>query len=473
MLPPRGGDVWSRAGGGARAAGPRPSPPPGGAISPPPVDQCAQAIHRARLFEEQSSAAQRQRTLTRAAQRLVRALTVGEAAQELAQVIVPDLGETAIVHVADGGALRIAAWAHADEDMAAVLRARAQRVRYTRNPLLIQAARSGEPLILTDIAHDQLDEQAGDSEISSLLSLLAVTSLVVVPLQARGRTVGTLTVTRSGQERSLRDDDVPFLRELGAFASVVIDNAVLFEDRSRIAHTLQMTLLPPSLPTIPGIDLGATYRAAGAGLEVGGDFYDVFRADRDRWVVVIGDARGRGADAAATAGLARHIVRATGFGDASPSEIVEQLNRVLLDWHRERPVEVEPRFCALNVIVLDTATWHVAVCCAGNPLPLLVRGERVVEIGTPGTVAGVTENTDATTVEALLEPGDLLVTFTDGISERRVGDKLFEDVLPDVLATLARQPAAAVAARLCEAAEDFAEQLPGDDMAVVALLRRP
>ena len=118
--------------------------------------------------------------------------------------------------------------------------------------------------------------------------------------------------------RRFDDDDVLLAEDLARRAAVAVDNARLYSERAQIARTLQDSLLPPQLPTIPGVEVAARYVAAGEGIEVGGDFYDLFDLGTGDWSVVMGDVCGKGADAAALTALARYTLRATADrGDAA------------------------------------------------------------------------------------------------------------------------------------------------------------
>ena len=136
-----------------------------------------------------------------------------------------------------------------------------------------------------------------------------------------------------------------------------------------LARTLQDTLLPPALPTIPGLDLAAVYRPAGDGSQVGGDFYDVFQVGPDDWVVVLGDVCGKGVGAAVVTSLVRHTLRAVTVMETDPARVLHTLNAVMLD-SRE-----DDRFCTVILIRLTRTgrDWTVSMAAGGHAPPLLVR----------------------------------------------------------------------------------------------------
>ena len=126
---------------------------------------------------------------------------------------------------------------------------------------------------------------------------------MIFPLIARNRTLGTISLLSLSPHRAYGAEEAALAEELARRAALVVDNARLFERQLHIARTLQRSLLPPSVPRIPGMELAARYRAAGEGNEVGGDFYDAFESSDGAWILTIGDVCGKGPEAAAVTGL--------------------------------------------------------------------------------------------------------------------------------------------------------------------------
>jgi len=190
-----------------------------------------------------------------------------------------------------------------------------------------------------------------------------------------------------------------------------------------LARTLQRTLIPPAPPRIAGLDVAATYRPAGNGEEVGGDFYDVFEVANGDWVVVIGDVCGKGVDAAVVTALARHTLRAASVSQELPSRALDTLNQVLL--HHETD-----RFCTVALLRLRHRDdgWRGTLACGGHPLPLLIRtGSGAVELGSSGSLIGVLDQPTWQDTDVDLRPGDAIVAFTDGVTEGRNGEDFYGD----------------------------------------------
>jgi sigma-B regulation protein RsbU (phosphoserine phosphatase) len=237
------------------------------------------------------------------------------------------------------------------------------------------------------------------------------------------------------------------------------------EERAQsLARTLQEALIPPTPTDVPGLDIGAVYRPAGDGDEVGGDFYDVFQLGLDDWIVVLGDVCGKGVEAAAVTLLVRHTVRAVAVEGTGPKDVLTALNNALL-------VAPTDRFCTLVVMRLRrTDHWVVDVASGGHPLPVVLRGtDASGSLGVPGTLVGVVEEPEFHEVSAVLAPGETIVLYTDGVTEARRGMVEFgEERLRDVVAATGAS-VHTVTAGVLAAALDFQGGRPRDDIAVVAV----
>ncbi len=231
-----------------------------------------------------------------------------------------------------------------------------------------------------------------------------------------------------------------------------------------LARTLQSTLIPPSPPHLPGLEVSAAYRPAGNGEEVGGDFYDIFQIAVDDWVVVLGDVCGKGIDAAVVTTLVRHTVRALTVQQTRPSEVLQALNEVLLRQQTDR-------FCTVVLARFrrESDAWVVTLSTGGHPLPLLLPAQGGVSaVGEPGSLIGVLSAVSTHDTELRLLPGDLLVMSTDGVTEGRRGAEFYGE---DRLArSVERHRAAALPAELVLGdVLDFQGGEARDDIAVVVV----
>src|SRR5205807_4073401 len=181
-----------------------------------------------------------------------------------------------------------------------------------------------------EISDELIASVSLDPEYIEILRGLGLRGSIVAPLRARGRTLGAITFVAAESARSFTDEDVEVVEELARRAGLAVDNARLYTERSRIAHTLQSQLLPARLPEIPGIEVAVRYRAAGELNEVGGDYYDVFECGDGQWAFVIGDVSGKGAEAAAVTALARHTLRTAAIQPRSVRELLRILNEAMV-----------------------------------------------------------------------------------------------------------------------------------------------
>ncbi|MGH2685766.1 MAG: PP2C family protein-serine/threonine phosphatase, partial [Actinomycetota bacterium] len=233
------------------------------------------------------------------------------------------------------------------------------------------------------------------------------------------------------------------------------------------ARTLQQSLLPPNLPSIDGVALAATYRPAGEGLDVGGDFYDVFPTGRNAWGFVMGDVCGKGAEAASLTALARYTVRTAALTARKPSRILGTLNEAVL---RE---EGDERYCTVTYtrlrMVADGA--EIIVSSGGHPLPIVLRAEgEAMEVGRWGTAIGLFADTTLSDTTTALHAGDTLLLYTDGVVEARRGSELFgTERLRQTLEEIGPIGADALVRRVEQTVIDFSEGDLRDDLALLAV----
>lgn len=290
--------------------------------------------------------------------------------------------------------------------------------------------------------------------------------VTVLPLQSRDRTHGVLVV---GRAQPL--DPVAYMAalELARRAALAVDNARLHEEQLATVNALQASLLPTALPSVPGVQLAARYHSASTGLSVGGDFYDAYVLPSDRLALAIGDVCGKGAEAATVTGMTRDLLRVLLQDGASPAAALHRLNRALIDH------PTASRFCtvALAIATRDGKQMRVRLCLAGHPEPVLLHRDGSTElVGTPGDLIGVLPDEEMTLDEAdvVLAPGEALVFYTDGVTERRDEAKMFGQYgVRQALELVGGADAQTVADALDQAARSFVDSELRDDVAILVV----
>jgi phosphoserine phosphatase RsbU/P len=383
--------------------------------------------------------------LAEASELLAQSLDVELTLALIPQLVVPRLGQWCAVHTADEwGEPRLAATTHADEDELPKLRA----LLDVDGPETVLAALRDA---LRTGSHTPLGPPAEG---------------FAVPLVARGQRLGTLAVGRHAGHRH-DPDEIAVLEDVARRSALAVDNARIHAERRRVAHTLQQSLLPPVLPEVSGIGFAAEYVPTGDDAEVGGDFYDVLPMPDDRWLVVVGDVSGKGVQAATITGLVRDVIRVL-VSDGRPlAEALARLNETLVE-------RGGGRYCTLALAAVgrdDAGRLAVSLHLAGHDQPVLVRGDgRASFVGACGTALGLLRTITSPETEVPLGPGDALVFYTDGVTERRRGRELFGNRrLRDAAAPLAGYSADVVAARLRTATLGFSAEAPRDDIAILVL----
>ena len=288
-----------------------------------------------------------------------------------------------------------------------------------------------------------------------------------LPLTVRGREIGVLTLGRPGAA-PLTGEVLQVAESLARRAAMAIDNAQAHGALKAAGEALQSSLLPPTIQVPPGLDVAVVYEPAGQSSTAGGDFYDLFPIGDGRWCWVVGDVCGTGAEAAAVTGLARHTIRALALAGLPTGVTLERLNAAILD-EGERG-----RFLTLVGGVVEPVRdgrARLSLVVAGHPPPFLVRDRVPVQVGSPQSLLGVEERVAFVEDHLELRRGDLLVALTDGVLERRDGNRMLgeEGVLEAELAASVGLPAQTVADRVRRLVLDFVPGAHRDDMAILAL----
>lgn len=441
------------------------------------ADRIALAVESARLTELERLRRGSLSFLVEASDLLAGTLEWDQTLALMAQMTIPNVATWCAVYTIDNPRTdpTLAYTLHEDEDRTDGLRALLRRLPAPEpvnrpGAIVWNAPRQAAAEALARATADPAHELALTPEELDTLRNTADTvggETVVLPLVARNKVIGMLTLGKSTDD-TFRHEILELAVDLSRRAALALDNAGLYGERNSISQALQRSLLPPEDPTIPGIEVEVVYQAAGEGNDVGGDFYDIFPIREGVYGFAIGDVCGTGPDAAAVTGLARHSLRLLAREGLSTAQVLLRLNAAILE-EGERS-----RFLTLvygEMTPRQDGGMDMRLVCAGHPQPLRLRPNgQVAKVAKPQPLLGVIEDLELTEETLLLEPGDVLLCVTDGITERREGDRMLgEDGLAEVLAGCTGLSAGAVAARVQRAVEGFAPEPASDDMAIIAL----
>ncbi|WP_428963870.1 PP2C family protein-serine/threonine phosphatase [Micromonospora fluostatini] len=321
-----------------------------------------------------------------------------------------------------------------------------------------------------------------DAELADLAALLPATfgrpgAVLVSPMTGAGGPAGALVLLRRVGRAGFDAREVELAREFAARAGAALATADLYGEQTHLARVLQHSLLPPELPTVPGLALASGYRAAGDSLRIGGDFYDVFRTEGGA-MFALGDVCGKGVGAAVLTGRVRQSLQTLRLVEQRPLALMELLNRALFD------TPDAARRSQFTTLLLGTVSrgpgdeTRVRIAGGGHPAPLVLRPDGTV---TPVRVGGMPIGALATArfaeAEFVLAPGELLVAYTDGVTEARGGPRdgeMFgETRLRQALEASAGLPPAAVVDRLLQLVDEWLDGQSHDDIAVLALRATP
>ncbi len=353
-----------------------------------------------------------QEFLVAASRLLDTSLDPKETARTIVSTAVPELGELCLIDFRrPDGWLGDSIVAGADPEMAA----RLERIRREK-PLdpasehpVAQVLRLNQPMVWHDLkAPEIVDKVSQSPEHLQLMVNAGYNSAAVVPLVARGRTLGALSFLHAHGDLRYDQGDLEFLAELGERAALALDNARLYQERDRVAKNLQRGLRPPHPAEVPGLEVSVVFEAAGEGIEVGGDLYDVMPTEDGCWILV-GDVAGKGSTAAGVSVAVRHSVRGLTREIAEPDEVLRRVNELLL------PGESLNDFATamLARLLRDGSGWRLILASAGHPPAALATGAGVELLG-GGSVLGAWPQAMVERHERRLEGIETLALCTDG-----------------------------------------------------------
>lgn len=389
------------------------------------TDRVEQELDRRRLADAAASAAdnerlQRERLEFLAAinETLNASSTTHEVMVNVTRRAVPRLGDWCTIHVLDQDERSAPEVEVAHVDPAMVRYARELQDRYPYDPTaptgVPAVIRSGVTEFYPEISEDLIASMDHlDDDVRQLLANLDLRSAITVAMKKRGRVIGALQFIASSPSRRYTADDVALAETVAGRIASSIENLRLHEREREIAATLQRSLLPSSLPDMPGIDTAVRYWPHGTASEVGGDFYDLFALDEPgHFAVVLGDVCGTGPAAAALTGLARHTIRDSAWHGDAPADVLAALNRAVRRSGNDT-------FLTCVYATIDTTCDDVKLTVAygGHPLAVRVGAHGSCNVGTPGTLLGPFDDVDVSPVEVTLSAGDVVVFHTDGATD--------------------------------------------------------
>jgi PAS domain S-box-containing protein len=325
--------------------------------------------------------------------------------------------------------------------------------------------REDQPMVWSDLTSpDSIAEVAQNDDHRRLMAEAGYRSAAVVPLKARGRTLGGLSFLHAHSHLRYDSADLELLGELGERAALALDNARLYQERARIARILQRGLRPPHPADVPGLDIEVVFEAAGEGIDVGGDLYDVLPTEDGCWVL-IGDVAGKGSSAAGVSVALRHSVRGLVRELDGPEEVLLRVNEML----REGTSLNDFATALLMRMTRKGEEWHGQLAAAGHPDAIHVSREGAARLG-GGALLGALAKTEVASHSIAVAPGETLLLYTDGWLEAGPVENHRQ---PEALAEMAHGLADAELGELIERLRRDAVTRGGgalrDDMVILAV----
>jgi serine phosphatase RsbU (regulator of sigma subunit)/HAMP domain-containing protein len=271
---------------------------------------------------------------------------------------------------------------------------------------------TGEPAAFRDL-DESMSGVAGAAARQNLRSMLAV------PLLARGRSIGVLTVF-SVDPGAFSDEDMSVLQTFASQASLALDTARLYSHEHEVASILQQSILPDELPEYAEIEAASVYQPAGAEAEIGGDYYDLFRApDHSIWFA-IADVCGKGVTAATKTSMIKYSVRAFVAAGMSPAVILREVNRAVSESGDTSDI------VTLWVGRLVPETGELTYASGGHPPGVVKHTDGTFEKASPtGPLLGALADVVYGEETMQLGEGDVILLYTDGVTEARAGKEFF------------------------------------------------
>ncbi len=432
---------------------------------------------RASAVAAMAQANQRLELLAEAGRVLSDSLDIARQIEQLTELVVPSLGDWCWIVVTDEqGRLYDMASAHRDAGL------RGELERYVRTMVTVMTedaaarvvARTGRPLVLPEIDRERIARVLPDPGIQESLDRLGIASGVVVPLVARGQTMGALGLFNDEERGSHTSAEIGTAVEIGRRAGVALHQARLYGQQRDLADALQRSMLTAP-PERDHCDIAVRYVPAAEGAEIGGDWYDAFLQDDGATVLAIGDVAGHDTRAAAAMGQLRGLLRGIGYSSGgTPSEILAALDRAVKGLALDTmATALVGRLEESDEDVRTGRTWF-RWSSAGHPAPIVIGADGSVTLldGAPADLLlGVAPETPREDRVACLTRGATVLLYTDGLVERRDRDV---DAGTAELMTVLREYADLPLEELCDRVlERMFLPDAEDDVAILAVRLHP
>lgn len=241
---------------------------------------------------------------------------------------------------------------------------------------------------------------------------------IAIPVDYKGKILGTLSFDfEERKDFTSREKDL--FHSINHTIGQAIENTRLYESEHRIAETLQKSLMSFEIPKIEGLQIEYFYQSASEGADVGGDFFDIFEIPGDGYGIVVGDVSGKGIEAAAETAKVRYLLRDKAYKGLPPSNVLASVNKSL---YIQKTTSLAA-FTALTYCLYEPKSSKIILSNAANPYPYLVSEDRFIEL--TNIPVSIEINEKYRSVDIKLEKDDILLIFTDGLTEARYKKELF------------------------------------------------
>ena len=390
---------------------------------------------------DQRRAAERHEFLLRATGELSTLLEPQQLFDRLVNECVPAMADSALLFIPEGETLQLTSLASVNRDRNALNRRLFELIALGDSPAVKRALETRTSVVM-DAAEHERGRAGATGEPGEILNKLNTLSTIITPLYSQTEFLGVLITNNGPSGRVYDSQDMQTLRLLGERVSVIIGNAQRFAREHRVAEALQKASLPQSLPTPRGMTLHAFYAAAPSEAHIGGDWYDAVELDDGRVVLSIGDVTGRGLEAAVTMANIRQIIRGIAHVHPDPSLMLEAADRALRAEHPDT-------YVTTFACVLDPIEATLVYASAGHPPAFLRKADgRISPLHSPGLPLGLRAKSEPETVVVPIDTGDVLVLYTDGLTEAQrtpvEGERELVAALEDGVILRADDPARAL-----------------------------